>query len=155
MPDSRKAMKLVVGLLVFGLLTAFLLPVAIGAISGDETTSITQTSGDTTEVQPDLSVTLDSVTADTDATYTVNANGSTATTSALTSGSSETVTVDGVEVTVTPTNIDGSTVTTDVAYPTSYGWGTGAGAMWGLLPVIIVLAAFLYLVGYALMNYNY
>lgn len=149
--DGKKAVGIVVGLMVFGLIAAFLMPVAINAIAGDETTTITQNTTDTTEVQPGLEITLDSTddTNDT-ATYTVNASGSTATTSAIAVGSNETVTVDGIDVTLAPKTVNPDSATTDVSYPTDYGWGSGASAMWAILPVILVLAVFLYIVGMAL-----
>lgn len=151
MADAKKGVAIVVGLFVFALVTAFLLPVALDAIAGDETSTITQDVGDTDTVQPDLNVTLDSTDdANDTATYTVNASGSTATTSAIAVGSNETVTVDGIEVTLAPQTVNTDSATTDVSYPTDYGWGSGASAMWGILPVIIVLAAFLYIVGYAM-----
>lgn len=152
MADGKKAVALVIGVFLVALLAAFLMPVALDAIAGDETSTITQNVSDTDTVQPDLNVTLDSVdTSGDNATYTVNASGDTATTT-VDNGTNETVTVDGIDVTIAVTDVQTGQATADVSYPTDYGWGSGASAMWAILPVIIVLAIFLYIVGLALAN---
>lgn len=143
---ASRAVKLVTAIFLVGILTAFLMPVAINAIAGDSSTTLTQNAGNTGEVKVGINATLDSVTADTDATYTITAGGDSATTSALTAGSNETVTVDGAEVTVEVDSVGTDSATATFDYPTTYGWGSGATAMWVILPVILVLAVFLYIV---------
>lgn len=150
MPSSRKATTLVVTLLVAALMAAVLFPVAIGAISGPEVATATLDTGNTTELQPGLNATLDSVddTADT-ATYTVSADGETAT-ATVGNGTNTTVTVDGTDVTIGVTDVTTTSATADFEYPTTYGWGSGAAALWGILPVLLVLGIFLFLVALAL-----
>ncbi len=150
MADANRAVKLVVTLTVIGLMVAFLLPVAIGAVSGPDSTTITQDTTETTELKNGLNATLDSVdtTADT-ASYTITANGD-STTATVDNGTSTTVTVDGADVTISPESISTGQATTEYEYPTTYGWGTGASAMWAIIPVMIVLAAFLFIVGVAM-----
>ena len=153
MPSSKKAVTLIVGIFVAALLAAFLLPIAINNINGDETTNLNQTVGETTEVQPGLNVTLDSVNAGSNATYTVNASGSTATTT-VNVGANQTVTVDGIDVTIELTEAGSNYAVSDVSYPLDYGWGGGASALWGILPIMIVLGAFLFFVYAALRETN-
>jgi hypothetical protein len=145
MVDADKATKIVVGLFVGGLMAAFLMPVAIGAIAGPDTTTETQAVGDSVELKAGLNATVTGVTSGTSATYEVSAGGSNTTTT-VNVGANETVTVDGADVTISPTNVTSTQATTDYEYPTTYGWGSGAGAIWGILPIMIVLAIFLYFV---------
>lgn len=145
MVDSSKAVTLVVAIFVAAIMAAFLLPIALGAIAGPEVATVTLDTDETYEAQPGLNVTLDSVTEDTDADYTVDA-GEDSETITVNEGENETVTVDGADVTVGAENITADSAETTVESPTSYGWGSAAGALWGILPVMIVLAIFLYFV---------
>lgn len=150
MVDSSKAVTLVVGLFVAGIMAAFLLPVAIGPMTDGETATATLETGESTELQPDLTATLDTVdtTADS-ATFTINASGTTSTVT-VDNGTNTTTTVDGADVTVSVTDVSTGQATAEFTSPTDYGWGSGAGALWGILPVLVVLAVFLYFVGMAL-----
>lgn len=147
MADSRKAVGLVVALMVAGLMAAFLLPVAIGAISGPEVATATLDVGNSTELQPDMTATLDSVTTTSpnSATYTVNASGSTSTVT-VENGTSSTVTVDGADVTISVTDVATGQATAEFESPKTYSWGDGAAALWAIIPVMIVLAVFLFFV---------
>lgn len=150
MVDSGKAVTLVVGLFVAGIMAAFLLPVAIAPMTDGETATATLDTNESIELQPDLTATLDSVddTADS-ATYTINASGSTSTVT-VDNGTNTTTTVDGADVTIEVTDVTSTNATAEFTSPTSYGWGSGASAMWGILPVLVVLAAFLFFVGLAM-----
>lgn len=151
MADSRKAVGLVVALMVGGLMAAFLLPVAIGAMAGPEVATATLDVGNSTELQPNMTATLDSVTTTSpqSATYTINASGQTAT-ATVENGSSQTVTVDGADVTISVTDVQTGQATAEFESPKTYSWGNGAAALWGIIPVMIVLAVFLYFVYLAL-----
>lgn len=149
MVDSSKAVTLVVALFVAGIMAAFLLPVALGPMTDGETVTATLDVGNSTTLQPDMTATLDSVDATgDDATYTINASGTTATTT-VANGTNETVTVDGADVTIAVTDVSTGQATAEFTSPTSYGWGSGAGALWAILPVLVVLVIFLYFVGVA------
>lgn len=150
MADADKAVKLVIALVVGGLMTAFLMPIAIGAIAGPEETTVTLNTSEQIELQPGLNATLDSVdtTAD-DATYTVT-GGSDSATVTVANGTNETVTVDGADVTIEVTDVSTGEATATFESPMTYAWGNGAGALWGILPVILVLAIFLFFVAVAL-----
>lgn len=146
MVNASDATKLIVGVFVAGIMAAFLLPIAIGAVAGPDELTATQDVSETIELKPGLNATVDSVdtTADS-ATYTVTADGDTATQS-VSVGSNATVTVDGADVTISPDSVSTGNATTTYEYPKTYGWGGGASALWTIIPVILVLAVFLYFV---------
>lgn len=150
MADSRKAVGLVVTLLVASLLGAVLLPTAINAMSGTEEATFTQDVDETVELQPGLNATVTGVTDGTSATYTIEAGGDTVTGETVSVGSNSTVTVDGTDVTISPTEATTTNATTTYEYDGTYGWGSGAGSLWGILPVLLVLGLFLYVVAIAL-----
>lgn len=150
MADSRKAVGLVVTLLVASLMGAVLFPVAINAMSGAEEATATQDVGETVELQPGLNATVTGVTDGTSATYTIEAGGDSVTGETVNVGENATVTVDGVDVTISPSEATTTNATTTYEYPGTYGWGSGASSLWAILPVLIVLGLFLYIVGIAL-----
>lgn len=146
MVSSDKAVSLVITLVVGGLMMAFLFPIVIGALGGPEEVTATQDVGETIELQAGLNATVDSVdTTANSATYTIT-SGNDSATQTVNVGSNATVTVDGADVTIAPSNVTSTTATTTYEYPTTYGWGGGAAALWGILRVIMILAGFLFLV---------
>lgn len=150
MAEADKAVKIVVALLIGGLLAAFLLPIAIDPMVGDESQTLTQDTGDTDTLQADLNVTLDSTdTTGDNATYTVSTDAA-STSATVDNGTSTTVTVDGTDVTISPEDINSGSATTQYEYPTTYGWTGGAGSMWLVLPLLLVLAIFLFFTKVAL-----
>ena len=143
--DSKRAVGLVTTLFVAAIMGAFLFPLAIGEMSGPEEQTVTLETGETVELQPGLNLTLDSTTDATNASYTVSANNDTASTT-VNVGANASVTVDGEEVTIGVTEATISGATAEVDYPATYGWGGGARALWAIIPVILVLALFLWFV---------
>jgi len=134
------------------LMAAFLLPVVIGQLGGAEAATYALDVGNSTELQPNMTATLDSVNttaSPSTATYTINASGDTAT-ATVANGSNTTVTVDGADVTINVTEVSTGSATAEFESPRTYGWGGGAGALWGILPLLLVLAIFLFVVGMAL-----
>lgn len=154
MADADDATKLVVALAVAGIMLAFLMPVAIGAISGTEDTTATQAVDETVELQPGLNATVTGVTADTSATYTVEYNNDSVTGETVNEGSNSTVTVGGEDVTIAPSDVTATNATTTYTHSRTAGWGDGAAALWVILPVILVLAGFLYLTFMALQQFD-
>ena len=150
MADSRKAVGLVVTLLVASLLGAVLLPTAINAMSGAEEFTATQDVDETVELQPGLNATVTGVTDGTSATYTIEAGGDSVTGETVSVGSNTTVTVDGTDVTISPSEATSTSATTTYEYDGTYGWGGGASSLWAILPVLLVLGLFLYVVAIAL-----
>lgn len=146
MVDADKATKLIVGIFVAAIMAAFLLPVAIGAVAGPDELTATQDVDETVTLGAGINVTVTGVTDGTSATYTVEAGSDSVTGETVDVGNNSTVTVDGADVTLSPTEATSTSATTDYEYPTTYGWGSGAGALWAIIPVILVLAIFLYFV---------
>lgn len=144
MVSAQKATQLVVALLVLALLAAFLMPVVIGAIAGPSEATYTQNVNDSVELKPGIDVTVTSTTSGTSATYAINVDGTNSTGNTVNVGSNQTFTVNGADVNVAPTNATSTQATTDYEYPTTYGWGSGASALWAILPVLLVLAVFLF-----------
>lgn len=149
MPTAKQAVGIIIPIFLVALLASFLFPVVIGAMSGAEEATHNQSVGETMELQPGLNATLDSVdtTADS-ATYTINASGDTAT-ATVDNGTNSTVTVDGADVTIGVENVETDSATATFDYPRDYGWGGAASSLWVILPLLIVLALFLYVVGMA------
>jgi hypothetical protein len=144
MVSAQKATRLVVALLVLALLAAFLMPVVIDSIAGPSQVTQTQNVNDTVELKPGIEVTVTGVTSGTSATYAINVDGTNSTGNTVNVGSNQTYTVNGADVNVAPTNVTSTQATTDYEYPTTYGWGSGASALWAILPVLLVLAVFLF-----------
>lgn len=156
MVNSKQATTLIVGLFVAGIMAAFLLPVAIGPMTDGETQTATIDVGNSTELQPNMTATLDSVdttASPSTATYTIDASGQTQTVT-VANGENTTVTVDGADVTVAVTDVQTGQATADFTSPTEYAWGDGASALWGILPVLVVLAVFLFFVAMAVTKFN-
>lgn len=141
MPDSKAAVMIVVTLFVAGIITAFLMPVVIGAISDDETATYNQSTSETVELNPGLNATVDSVTSGTSATYTVEYDGD-STTATVNTGSNSTVTVGGIDVTIAPSEAGSDYAVTEYEYPTDAGWGA-AGSLWVIIPLFLVLPIFM------------
>lgn len=146
---THKGAKMVTGLFVAALMAAFLMPVAIGAVTNPDTVSATQSTGETITLQGDLTATLDSVNSDTNATYTLS-NDAGSDTVTVAEGSTETATVGDTDVSVTLESAGSSSADTTYEYPKTYGWGDGASSLWLVIPIMMVLGVFLLFVGIAL-----
>lgn len=154
MADAEKAVKIVVALVVLALLASFLVPIAVNEMAGQEEATYTQATGETVELQPGLNATVTSVSDGSNASYEITAGNDTATTT-VNVGANDTVTVDGVDVTISPEEATTTNATTTYEYSGTYGWGGGASALWAIIPVMIVLAVFLYVVAVALGGSNF
>jgi len=148
---ADNAVKLVVGIAVLGLLSAFLLPVAVNAIYADTTTTTQQATLETVDVNGELNATLDSTTAGTDATYTLE-SGDQSITNTITVGSNATFSFDRGDVVVTVTDSTSDNATAEYEYAKDFAYSSGASALWGILGLLLVLGAFLFVVGMALRN---
>lgn len=153
MVDSKRAVSLVVGLFVAAIMAAFLLPVAIGAVSGPDSTTLNQTTADSpVELKNNLTVevtNLDDATTPNEATYSVSYDGS-STTATVGEGNNQTATVGGIDVDIAPTTVTASYAVTDYEYPTTAGWGSGASSLWLIIPLFLVIPVFLYVTRMAL-----
>lgn len=155
--SARTGVTLVVVLFVFGIVAAFGLPIAIDQISSDTSVQITQNVSTTEEVNAELNTTLDSVdgTADT-ATYTLNTS-SQSISNTIDNGTNATYSFNRGDVVVTVDDVNSGSpgdATATYEYPRDFSYSSGASALWGVLGLLIVLAAFLYIVGVAVGGMN-
>lgn len=142
--NAKRAVALVVGLLVMGLLAAILMPTVIGSFISDDGQTAALAEGENVTLQDDLEATLttvDDTNSEVDVTVSNDADSATVT---VPEGQNTTATVDGTDVTVTADSIDSSTeATLSFEYPTDYGWGVASG-LWGIIPLFVILPVFMY-----------
>lgn len=148
------AVKLVIALAVAGVLAAVMLPVAINEIEADTETTLTQDVDTDYDVNGKLvsNVTAASSGTPDSATIELNDTRTSGTTSkTIDVGANATYSLDGGDVVVGVENINAATnATANYTYAKDYAYSSGASAVWGVLGLILVLAAFLYIVGVAL-----
>lgn len=161
MPTDNKVMAgvvVVLGLTLIGLLTALVLPVAIGGLNQPSTETLNQSEGQTVELSGTLNATLDSATTGSPGTIDVTVNhtdGGSASVTGLGAGSNETVTVGGEDVTVHNNEVtSGSSAEVTYEYPKTSGLSPGAAALYDNLGLIIVLVLFLTVIGWAVGAYK-
>jgi len=136
------AITLAIATILFGILV----PVGIGEMTGDTTSTYNQSTSETVELHADgLNATVDSVTGGVNATYTIQYDGDSVTTT-VNVGANDTVTVGGGDVKIAPTEVGTDHAVTDYTYPTTLGWGAGT-TVWAVVPLFIALALMLYLLG--------
>lgn len=143
MPDTGKAVALVITLTVFALLGAVLAPVAINQIENPTNETIQQDTGETVELNGDLNTTLDSTTAGTSATYTLQTSDESIT-NTVNVGSNTTYSFNEGDVVVGVTESTSDNATAYYEYPKDFAYSDGASSLWGLLGLAIVLALMLY-----------
>lgn len=159
--SARTAVTLVVTLMVFGLIAAVTLPVAINAIEGDTTTTLTQDEGTAYEVNGALNATVTGTTVSTTDTATVELNDtrtSGTTSNTIDNGTTTDYDMNGGTVTVGVEDVDDSPTpnqaTVNYTYTSDYAYSSGASALWAVLGLVIVLAAFLYVISVGLQATN-
>jgi cytoskeletal protein RodZ len=147
---TKKGVSLAVGILVFGLMVAYLLPVAITPMNQDSVDTYNQTVNNSVSVTGPLESNVTNV-DDTGNTVSLTLEntdtGDSASVSSLSEGSSQEVTVSGGSINVTHdsvTSANSSQITYE--YPTDYGWGNGSSALFNLLPIFFVVGVFLFAV---------
>lgn len=151
--DPSGGAKLVVGVALVVLLAAFLMPVAIDAFTGTQSTqSYTVDSGNTTEVVSGVNATVTSVddtvspsTATIELAYDAETVSST-----IENGSSATYTLSGEDFTVNVSAVTASSATFSVDYTQGYDWNSGAQSLWNIIGIIIILVLLMMLIYYAL-----
>lgn len=149
--STRAGIGIVIALAVIALLMAFLVPVGINSIEGTDSTSLNMTEGQTYTVQQPLNATLDNTTDTTvDLTLTDTESGDTQTITGLSEGTNTTVTLNGENITVENTDSYSGYAIVKFEYPQDYGWSDSAKALWGILPIIIILVAILFILGMGL-----
>jgi len=150
--SARMVVTLVIILVVGGILAATLMPVALDQLTDDKTTEFENVDvGDTEAVAGNLDITLDNVndTANDISVTLEDADGNTA--SLTNVSATQTATVGGDNVDVTLDNVDdGDTADFTVVYAADFGWSSGGQALWAILDLVLVLAAFLFFVAVAM-----
>lgn len=155
--SATAAVTLVVGLMIFGVLAAVMLPVAIDQLEGSTTEVVVQDEGVEYEVNSALNSTVTATTVSTTDTATVELNDtrtSGTTSNTIDNGSTANYSLEGGTVTVGVEDVDDSptpnTTTLNYTYANDYSYGSGASSLWGLLGLAIVLSAVLFIVSVAL-----
>lgn len=160
---ATKAVGLMVGLMVFGVIAAVLLPAAVDQLENDTTDVFTQDNNTATEINARLNSTVTDVeTAGATHNVTVQLNDSRVagtTSNTIDNGSTtdysmydgQTVTV-GIEDADTSTTPDSATV--NYSYAPEYSYNDGARSVWNVLGLAIILAAFLFVVGIGINVYS-
>lgn len=159
--SASAAVTLVVAIMIFGVLAAVMLPVAIDQIEGNQTTTLTQDVDTTYEVNSELDSNVTSVTVGTTDSATIELNDtrtSGTTSNTIDNGTTTDYDLEGGTVTVGVEDVDDSPspnqATANYTYSNDYAYGSGASSIWGVLGLAIVLSAFLFVVGVAIKMYN-
>lgn len=149
--SARTAVLLVVSIVVAAIIGSVMVPVAIDSIEGDETTTLTQDTSTTYEVNGVLNSTVTATTDGASATVELNDTRTAGTTSNTVSvGSTTSYNLQGGTVNVTVDSATGTGATVTYDYPRDYAYSSGAQSLWGILGLVIVLAMFLLVLGRAL-----
>jgi hypothetical protein len=147
--NAGAAVALVIGLMIAGILGAFLLPVAIDAFEGDTSTALNISTGTTEDVNGELTATVDSTTAGTSATITLNQTDGNSVTKTVNVGSNATYAMDRGDVDVKVTEAASGYAVADYEYANDFAYSDGASSLWGLMGLALVLALFLMVLGMA------
>lgn len=148
MVKSTMVIALVVSLAVGALAASIMMPIGVNALMDDRSTTLNQSVGDTNDITSGLNVTLDSADG-TNATYTLETDTDSDSVT-VAQGNSQNATLEGYEVTVSPSDVGTSYSEATFDYPPQIGYSDGAQALWGILDVIMILAVFLLFIGVAL-----
>jgi Rieske Fe-S protein len=147
--NARRAVMLVVTLMVAGILGAFLLPPAIDSFEGDTETTLNISVGSTEEVNGELNATVDSTTAGTSATITLNQTDGNSVQKTVNVGSNETFAMDRGDVDVNVSEATSGYAVATYTYANDFAYSDGASSLWGLMGLALVLALFLMVLGMA------
>lgn len=149
--DPGTAVAALLGVLIFAVVAAAILPSAIGTVEEPSDATFNQSTGDTVNVTAGLDGTLDSISTGT-AQITLNdTQENEDATVSLDQGNNETVTtLPGGDVTVNATEVGADYAVIQYTYPTEYGWDDSAGALWSLYPLVLILVPVGVLIGYAI-----
>jgi hypothetical protein len=155
---GKKIVGATVALAIMGILAAFLLPVAMNVFYGDVgTSSYNATTGDVTDLNAELNATVDSISAGTSATITLETDAKSVQ-KTVNVGENATYSFDRGDVTVgvEKSGTDGSAndyAVYNASYPRDFAYSSGASSLWTIIPVVIVLALLLYAVAKAREGY--
>lgn len=150
----NRGTKLVVGVLIVGVLMAFLLPVAITSFNDPSQNTLNQTDNTGYEVTTNLNSTVTATTSGTSATVELNDTESGSPVSKTVNvGSNATYSMPDGDVIVTVNSAETDSASVTYEYPDTYGWDDGSASLYGLLPLLFVIGAVLFVV-YKAMQYT-
>lgn len=146
----NKGVGIAVGLLVVGLLAAFLLPTVISPYNDNATTTISQNEDTTYTVTSVVTTNVTNVNEtakEIDVTLKDTDSGTTKSITGLSEGSNSTVTLTDGDITVTnQASSEAGNATVKYEYPNDYGWNGGTKSIYGTLPLFFVLGMVLLVV---------
>lgn len=143
--------EIAIGVLVFGILVAFLLPISIGGMAENNSDEYNQTAGNTIEITSHLEGTVNTV-DNTNGNIDVTLNDTKENiqkTVTIGEGTNTTVSMPDGDIIVHNHEQFTDSARVEYEYPQEYGWSGGASALWGLLPLFFVLTIVLFVVAKA------
>lgn len=155
--STSKGVSIIIGILVIGLIVAFLLPTAIDEFNNDDSFDLTVDSGNNTIIKSGLNVTVNS----TDTTGSQDPDNATITIRDTTRDEKETNTVDngtattystftGGDINVSVTNVTSSSATFTVDVPSEFLFDDGTQSMYNLIPLLLMLSVLLFVITFAM-----
>lgn len=149
MGKTKGVVGIIVAILIGAILVGTLIPVGIGQVNDNDTTSLTQADNTSYEINSRLTTNATNIDVTGDqATIEINTSDETIS-KTISNQSTETYsfTEGDVNATVDSVNSNSEVVVT-YSYPTSFGWSTGSSAIFSLLPLIFVLIPFIAVVAW-------
>lgn len=150
----RGAVGIILALVVAGVLIGYILPIGIGAVNEPIQSTQTQDIGETYNVSSNLDSEVTSVTDGTSATVALTDTEAGETQSQTVNVSENgTYNLPGGDVTVTVNNAtSGTPSTAELTYqvPSDFGWSSGAQSVYGLIPLFLILAPLVVIVGWSM-----
>lgn len=146
-----KGVAIAVGVLVVGILSAFLLPISIDTMNAPDNTELNQSVGNSQDVTANLEgevTAIDSTNNNIDVTLRdtkENVNKS----ATIGEGANATLSMPDGDVTVENKEQSTDYAIVGYEYPKDYGWSNASQGLWGIIPMFFVLAILLMAVRYA------
>lgn len=154
--DVGDGLGTIVGAVVIMLLLSTVLATGIGAFNSPDDAMADQNTTESYTLTGNLTGTLDSV-DDTAGTATVTVEDTDineSQTVTVDEGSNETATIGGEDIVVTAETVNTDSASLTYEWPQDYGWSDGASSIFGILDLIVVLTAFLIMIGLAMRSWN-
>jgi hypothetical protein len=148
-----RGMQLAIGILVVGVLVAFLLPTAINSFNEQESQTIVQQENETVNVTAKLdseATNIDSTGSEVTLELNDTSTGSSVS-KTISENSNATYDLNNGEVTVNVTSINSDTeAELNYNYDSTYGWNDGSAQLYNLLPLFFILIVLFFVVGVAM-----
>lgn len=153
--QAKAIFGIVIGLLIVAVLVANLLPIALGQLNSDDTTTINQDVGTEYEVKADqLNSTVTAVNDATNATVELkDVESGTTVSNTVNVGSTTTYSIEGNDVNVTVNSASSGTpgnASVTYSYAVSYGWSAGTVALYGIIGILLIVVVIAPVAGWAM-----